>query len=488
MNEREVLTIFERSRPGRPGYRPPELDVPEVSLPEELLRRTAPDPPEVSESEVVRHYTNLSVKNHHLDRDFYPLGSCTMKHNPKVNEQLAQLEGFTALHPLQECEQVQGALEVMVELQELLGAITGMDAVSLQPAAGAHGELLGMMVTRQYHLDRGETQRRRVLIPDSAHGTNPASATLVGFTTQSVPTAKDGRLDVEALKEVLSDDVAALMITNPNTLGIFESRIAEIADAVHAAGGLLYMDGANMNAILGRVRPGDMGFDLVHLNLHKTFSTPHGGGGPGSGPLCVVEKLEPYLPYPRPVREGGSFGWKRHPSEGGVEQRIHGTYGNFGILVRALVYILRNGAEGLRRISDMAVLNANYLKWRLKDVYPVDYPDGTLHEFVASGRELKEKGLHTLDVAKRLLDLGYHAPTIYFPLVVDEALMIEPTETETLETLDAFADAMIQIRREADEQPELLHEAPVNTPVRRLDETRANRSPVVCWGGHCGGT
>ncbi len=485
MSQREVLTIFERSRKGRPGYLPPALDVPEWELPAGLGRSTPADLPEVSESEVVRHYTNLSVKNHHLDRDFYPLGSCTMKHNPKVNEQLAALDGFTSLHPLQDVSQVQGALEVMVELEEHLAAITGMDAVSLQPAAGAHGELLGMMVTRQYHLARGDAHRTRVLIPDSAHGTNPASATLVGFTAESIRTAPDGRLDVDALKESLGDDVAALMITNPNTLGIFESRIVEIAEAVHEAGGLLYMDGANMNAILGHARPGDMGFDLVHLNLHKTFGTPHGGGGPGSGPLCVVQRLEPYLPYPRPVREGDGFTWRLHPPEGIFEQRIHGTYGNFLVLVKALAYILRNGADGLRRISDMAVLNANYLKVRLQDVFPVDYPDGTLHEFVASGRELKEKGLHTLDVAKRLLDLGYHAPTIYFPLVVDEAMMIEPTETETLETLDAFAEAMIQIRREADEDPERLREAPVTTPVRRLDETRANRAPVVCWGGHC---
>ena len=486
MSEREILTVFERSRVGRPGYAAPELDVPEVSLPKSLRRGESPDLPELSESEVVRHYTNLSVKNHHIDRDFYPLGSCTMKYNPKVNEQLASLEGFSSLHPFQDESQVQGALEVMVLLEEMLAEITGMNAVSLQPAAGAHGELLGMMVTRQYHLARRDAKRRRVLIPDSAHGTNPASATLVGFTTQAVKTGEDGRLDVEALKELLDDDVAALMITNPNTLGIFESRISEIAEAVHAAGGLLYMDGANMNAIMGHVRPGDMGFDLVHLNLHKTFSTPHGGGGPGCGPLCVRERLQPYLPYPRPVRKGNAYSWQLHPAAGEVEQRIHGSYGNFGIMVRALAYILRNGADGLRRASDMAVLNANYLKSRLEGVYPIDYSKGTLHEFVASGRELKTQGLHTLDLAKRLLDLGYHAPTIYFPLVVEEALMIEPTETETKETLDAFAEAMIQIRREADENPDLLREAPVSTPVGRLDETKANRSPVLCWGGNCG--
>ncbi len=485
MKQEEVLTIFERSRAGRLSYLAPELDVPEVSLPENLQRREALDFPHLSESEVVRHYTNLSVKNFHIDRNLYPLGSCTMKYNPKVNEQIAGMAGFAKIHPLQDASQVQGALEVMVRLKELLAEITGMDAVSLQPAAGAHGELLGMMVTRQYHLSRGEQKRKRVLIPDSAHGTNPASATLVGFTVESVSTESDGKLRIERLKEKLGDDLAALMITNPNTLGLFETRIAEISELVHAAGGLMYMDGANMNAIMGKSRPGDMGFDLVHLNLHKTFSTPHGGGGPGCGPLCVVKKLAPFLPYPRAKRGSDGYSWLAEPEEGGVHQRIHGSYGNFLVMVRALAYILRNGGNGLSRASEMAVLNANYLKARLKDALTIDYPEGTLHEFVASGRGLRPLGLHTLDLAKRLLDYGYHAPTIYFPLVVEEALMIEPTETETKDTMDAFADAILSILQEARENPQLLRDAPLTTPVRRLDETKANRAPQVCWGGRC---
>ncbi len=485
MKQQEVLTVFERSRQGRVSYKAPELDVPAAPLPEDLSRQDVLDLPQLSESEVVRHYTNLSVKNHHIDRDLYPLGSCTMKYNPKVNEQIAQMPGFAKIHPHQDPQQVQGALEVMVRLKEVLAEITGMDEVSLQPAAGAHGELLGMMVTRQCHLARGQKDRRRVLIPDSAHGTNPASATLVGFTVESVSTEANGKLRIEKLKEKLGDDLAALMITNPNTLGLFEPRIDEISELVHEAGGLMYMDGANMNAIMGQSRPGDMGFDMVHLNLHKTFSTPHGGGGPGCGPLCVVEELEPFLPYPRALRGPQGFVWQLAPQDGGVHQRIHGSYGNFLVMVRALAYILRNGGNGLKRASEMAVLNANYLKALLADALPIDYPEGTLHEFVASGRGLKSSGLHTLDLAKRLLDYGYHSPTIYFPLVVEEALMIEPTETETKDTMDAFAAALLSILEEARENPQLLRDAPVSTPVRRLDETRANRVPQVCWGGSC---
>jgi glycine dehydrogenase subunit 2 len=373
----------------------------------------------------------------------------------------------------------------MVELEEALAEITGMSAVSLQPAAGAHGELLGMMVARQFHLANGDGHRNRVLIPDSAHGTNPASAALVGFATTSVKTGDDGCLDIPDLQKKLGADVVGLMLTNPNTLGLFERGIEEIAALVHASGGLMYMDGANMNAILGQCRPGDMGFDMVHLNLHKTFSTPHGGGGPGCGPLCVVDRLQPYLPYPRPVRDGERYAWLDAPKDGTVHQRIHGTFGNFGMMVRALAYILRNGGDGLARVGEMAVLNANYLKVKLQGAYPIDHSEGTLHEFVASGREFKKHGVRTLDIAKRLLDLGYHAPTIYFPLVVDEALMIEPTETESMQTLDAFAEAMLQIKREAQEDPEILKQAPTTTPVRRLDETKANRQPMVCWGGHC---
>ncbi len=485
MSDTTVKTVFELSEPGRPGYAAPEIEVEATELPLELRRSEEADLPELSENEVVRHYTRLSDKNYHIDRGFYPLGSCTMKYNPKVNDALASLPGFSELHPHQAPTQVQGALRLMVELEEALGEITGMAAVSLQPAAGAHGELLGMMLARQDHRANGGGQRKRVLIPDSAHGTNPASAALMGFGTDSVKTGPDGRLDIEDLKTKLGPDVVGLMLTNPNTLGIFESGIEEIAELIHGCGGLMYMDGANMNAILGQTRPGDMGFDMVHLNLHKTFSTPHGGGGPGCGPLCVVDRLEPYLPYPRPVREGEGYAWREAPLDGTVHQRIHGTFGNFGMMVRALAYILRNGGDGLARVGEMAVLNANYLKVLLKDAYPIDHAEGTLHEFVASGREFKAHGVRTLDIAKRLLDLGYHAPTIYFPLVVDEALMIEPTETETKQTLEAFAATMLQIKREAEEDPEILKRAPTTTPVKRLDETKANRQPMVCWGGHC---
>jgi glycine dehydrogenase subunit 2 len=476
-------TIFERSRPGRSGTSVPRPDVPtrplEELIPARYLRTSPPRLPEVPEHEAVRHYTEISLKNHHVDRALYPLGSCTMKYNPKVNEQMARLGGFAGLHPFTPAEAVQGALGLMHELAETLGEIAGMDAVTLQPAAGAQGELTGVLLMRAFHQSRGDLQRRRVLIPDSAHGTNPATVALAGFEVSELKSNEAGRLSVKALREALDDRVAGLMLTNPNTLGVFESAILEISELVHEAGGLMYMDGANLNALTGVARPGDMGYDIVHFNLHKTFSTPHGGGGPGAGPVAVMSHLEPFLPMPTVKSEGGalSLDWDRPQSIG----RVHGFYGNFGVLVRAYTYIRMLGQSGLREMAEAAVLNNAYLSARLEDHFPLPYGRG-MHESVFSGTELKKKtGVKTLDVAKRLLDYGFHAPTVYFPLIVAEALMTEPTETETREELDRYADALISIAAEAESDPEIVTGAPHETPVRRLDEGRAGRELDVRW-------
>ncbi|GAB6931021.1 aminomethyl-transferring glycine dehydrogenase subunit GcvPB [Paenibacillus sp. JCM 10914] len=477
----EKALIFELSKPGRVAYSLPECDVPEVDLgsliPEGLLRSKPAELPEVYEVDVIRHYTELSRRNFGIDNGFYPLGSCTMKYNPKINEDVARFAGFAKIHPYQPEESIQGAMEMLYTLQNDLAALTGMDQVTLQPAAGAHGEWTGLMLIRAYHESRGE-KRTKVIVPDSSHGTNPASATVAGYDTITIKSNERGMVDLDALRAVVGDDTAALMLTNPSTLGLFEEQIVEIAEIVHEAGGLLYYDGANSNAIMGITRPGDMGFDVVHLNLHKTMSTPHGGGGPGAGPVGVKSLLVPFLPKPIvSKREDGTFYWDydRPQSIG----RVKAFYGNFGILVRAYTYIRTYGPDGLRRVSELAVLNANYMMHRLAPYYEVAYPGLCKHEFVLSGRKLKEYGVRTLDVAKRLLDFGYHPPTIYFPLNVEECIMIEPTETESKETLDGFIDTMIQIAKEAETDPQLVINAPYTTVVKRLDETTAARKPVL---------
>ena len=471
---------------GGPGHRGPELppcDVPVRPLAERLpgaRLRTALDLPQVSEPEVVRHFVELSILNHHIDRGFYPLGSCTMKHNPKVNDEIAGLTGFAGAHPLASDETSPGALRVLRELQKALAEITGFAAVTTQPAAGAQGELTGLLLIRAWHRSRGEGEKRRhVLVPDSAHGTNPATSTLVGFDTVTIPSSERGIVDLDALAKVLDDEVAAVMLTVPNTLGLFEPDIREVTRMAHAAGAQVYMDGANLNALVGLVKPADLGFDVMHINLHKTFSTPHGGGGPGAGPVAVAAHLEPFLPTPVLEEKDGTLRLVHdRPRSVG---RLHSFHGNFGILVRALVYLSTLGPEGLRRVSRTAILNANYLMRRLQKSYDLPYPHACMHEFVLSGRGLRPHGVKTLDVAKRLLDFGVHAPTVYFPLIVEEALMIEPTETETLDRLDHFAEAMERIAREAAENPDLLHDAPLTTPVSRLDEGRAARELKLHW-------
>jgi len=480
-NRKEKALIFEMSQPGRVAYSLPDSDVPKVdAIPHEYLREKPAELPEVSELDLMRHYTELSRRNHGVDNGFYPLGSCTMKYNPKVNEDVARLPGFAHIHPYQAEETVQGALELLYELQGYLAEITGMDEVTLQSAAGAQGEWTGLMMIRAYHESRGENGRNKVIVPDSAHGTNPASATVAGFKTITIPSNERGLVDVEELKKVLGPDTAALMLTNPNTLGLFEEEIQTIADLVHEAGGLLYYDGANANAILGIARPGDMGFDVVHLNLHKTFTTPHGGGGPGAGPVGVKKELAPFLPAPVVKKnEDGTFSLDddRPQSIG----RVKGFYGNFGILVRAYTYIRTMGPDGLRQVSEYAVLNANYMMRRLEPYFELPHKQHCKHEFVLSGKRQKKLGVRTLDIAKRLLDFGFHPPTIYFPLIVEECLMIEPTETESKETLDQFIDVMIQIAKEAEENPELVQEAPHNTVIKRLDEVTAARKPILRW-------
>ncbi|HXF51462.1 MAG TPA: aminomethyl-transferring glycine dehydrogenase subunit GcvPB [Dehalococcoidia bacterium] len=483
-----ALLSFDLSRPGRTGVSLPTLDVPEAPLPE-ALRRDDLTLPEMSQLDVVRYFTRLSQRNWAVDTHFYPLGSCTMKYNPKVNDALAALPGFADLHPEQDDATVQGALELMWTLQQWLAEITGMAAVSLAPAAGAHGELTSILLVRAYldwyeGLAPGEQppKQRRVLVPDSAHGTNPATAAMAGFAVESIPSDAEGNMDLRALEASLKDDtkgrVAAAMVTLPSTLGLFDRNITRIADLLHEHGALLYGDGANMNAMLGQVKPGDLGFDLLHLNLHKTFSTPHGGGGPGAGPICVKEALAPFLPTPHVRRVGDRF--ERYRPERSVG-RIGSFQGNFGVLVRAYAYIRSLGADGLREVSDAAVLNANYVQARLAGPYRLPYERRCMHEVVFSGSRQRAKGVRTLDIAKRLIDYGFHPPTVYFPLIVDEALMIEPTETESLETLDAFCDAMLAIAREAEESPELLREAPVRAPLRRLDEATAARKPDLRW-------
>ncbi|MFD1358150.1 aminomethyl-transferring glycine dehydrogenase subunit GcvPB [Fictibacillus halophilus] len=473
--------IFELSKPGRVGYSIPELDVPEVNvesiIPSDYLRIEEPELPEVSELQIVRHYTALSNRNHGVDSGFYPLGSCTMKYNPKINEDVARFPGFAHIHPLQEEETVQGAMEMMYRLQTSLAEITGMDEVTLQPAAGAHGEWTGLMMIRAYHEANGDFNRTKVIVPDSAHGTNPASATVAGFESITVKSDERGLVDLEDLKRVVDQDVAALMLTNPNTLGLFEEHILEMAKIIHEAGGKLYYDGANANAILGFARPGDMGFDVVHLNLHKTFTGPHGGGGPGSGPVGVKADLIPFLPKPVLVKENDvyKFEYNRPQSIG----RVKPFYGNFGINVRAFTYIMTMGPDGLHQVSENAVLNANYMMRRLEPHFDLPFTQHCKHEFVLSGRRQKKLGVRTLDIAKRLLDFGYHPPTIYFPLSVEEAIMIEPTETESKETLDEFIEKMIQIAKEAEETPELVQEAPHTTVVKRLDEATAARKPIL---------
>ena len=480
-------TVFQKGAPGRRAFSCPPIDVP-AQDPEELLpaamRRAEPARlPELSEPEIVRHYVGLSKRNFDLDSGFYPLGSCTMKHNPRLHERVAALPGHARLHPLQDDAHAQGALELMWNLQRALAEIAGLDHVSLQPSAGSHGELAGVLLSRAYHEDRGET-RHKVLTPDTAHGTNPATVTMAGLEVVKVATNPDGGVDLDDLRAKADADVACLMLTNPNTLGLFDPNIAEIADVVHEVGAILYYDGANLNAVMGHSRPGDMGFDIVHFNLHKSFTQPHGGGGPGSGPIAVSERVAPYLPVPLVARDGdGGFALEddRPKSIG----RLRGFHGNYGCFVRAYAYICSLGGDGLKDASEVAVLNANYLLARLRRLgveehLPLAYGELCMHEFVLSGGPMKRAlKIKTLDLAKRLLDFGFHPPTVYFPLLVDEALMVEPTETETRETLDAFAEAIAAILAEAADDPEIALHAPYSTPVRRLDEVGAAKHPVI---------
>jgi len=479
--------IFELSRPGRCAAQLPALDVPPAPLPQELVRDDLALP-EVGEADLIRHYTGLSQMNYGVDTGFYPLGSCTMKYNPKINEEMARLPGFTRLHPYQDEETVQGALFVMYSLQQFLAEIGGFAGVSLQPAAGAHGELTGVLMMRAYHLDRGEAQRTVILVPDSAHGTNPATTTMSGLQVVKIPSDERGNVDLAALDAALAEHgprLVGMMLTNPNTLGLFDEHIEAIVARVHQHGGLMYGDGANLNALLGIARPGDLGFDVLHYNLHKTFSTPHGGGGPGSGPVGAAPALVDFLPSPvvgiDPERseEDEPFFTFVHPSKS--IGRVKSFYGHFGVMVRAYTYIRILGAAGLRRVAEHAVLNANYLMSQIRDRYRVPYERVCMHEFVCEGRFEDAPDVHALDIAKRLIDFGFHPPTNYFPLIVREALMIEPTETESKETLDAFAAALRRIADEARSAPDLLHQAPHNTPVRRLDEVRAAKDLILRW-------
>ena len=482
--------IFELSKPGRKGYSLPKNELSDYSiaqLPENLLRQEAPALPEVDELTVVRHYTNMSNNNFGVDTGFYPLGSCTMKYNPKINEEMAAHPQFTALHPLQNVETVQGALSAYYQLQRSLSEIAGMAEFTLNPFAGAHGELTGLMVIRRYHESRGDAKRTKIIVPDSAHGTNPASAAVCGLDVVEVKSKPDGRVDVEDLKPLLDDTIAGMMMTNPNTLGLFENNIAEIAKLVHDCGGLMYYDGANLNPMLGKCRPGDIGFDVMPINLHKTFSTPHGGGGPGSGPIGVREGLEQFLPNPRVTCEFDEDGMVDYKIEMGEESLgcISGFLGNFGVMMRALAYIVTLGSDNLKWVGPLATLNANYIKESLKDCYELPIEGVCKHEFVFDGLKDKSTGVTTLDVAKRLLDYGYHAPTIYFPLLFHQALMIEPTESESKETLDGFIAVMRKIAQEAAENPELVKTAPHSTPVHRLDDTKAALKQIVTWNELC---
>jgi len=478
VDRKEKPLIFEKSSPGRKAYSLPELDVPTKKIrdliPPDLIRKEL-NLPELSEVDVVRHYTALSRRNFGVDSGFYPLGSCTMKYNPKVNEEIAKFSGFTDIHPYQPEKEVQGILELLYNFEKDLCAIFGYEAFTFQPAAGAHGELTSLLMIKAYHDDKGNKQKKKIVIPDSSHGTNPASVSMCGYEAVVVKSNGRGNIDVGALKRVVGDDTAGLMLTNPNTLGLFDEHILEIADIVHKAGGLLYYDGANANATLGICRPADLGFDVAHFNLHKTFSTPHGGGGPGSGPVGVNKKLEAFLPVPRVIREKSRYSLidSRYPKSIG---KVHSFHGNVNVIVKAYAYVRTLGAEGLKEVAENAVLNANYVMNRLKEHYYLAYDRTCQHEFVISAKWQKEKfGVKALDIAKRLIDYGFHPPTIYFPLIVEEALMIEPTETESKETLDAFCAAMIKIAKECETDPELVKSAPHTTPVLRLDEARAAR-------------
>lgn len=478
--------LLEKSKKGRVCGNLPAEETKDTSnfIPKEFLRSAMPELPEISETDLIRHFSELARKNFSIDSGFYPLGSCTMKYNPKINEQIAKTEKLNTLHPKQPEEQVQGALEVMYILSEYLKDISGFKAITLQPAAGAHGELTGLLMIKKYFEKLGDKKRNKILVPDTAHGTNPATAGMCGYKVVELNSNNKGQVDLGYLKSHLDDTVAAIMMTNPNTLGIFEENILSISKLVHNTGTLLYYDGANLNAIMGIVRPGDMGFDVCHLNLHKTFSTPHGGGGPGAGVVCCNEKLEPFLPTPILTKDkGGKYFWNydRKDSIG----KIKSYYGNFGIFVRALAYIWANGKEGLYQVSQDAVLNANYLKEKLKSYYDLPYHTECMHEFVLSGKKQKKNGVSTLNIAKRLLDYGVHAPTIYFPLVVPEAMMIEPTETESKEELDSFVEIMKKVAHEASSNPELVIGAPYNTPVRRVDEATAARNLNLCWSTGC---
>ncbi len=475
--------IYDLGAPGRKGINLPDSDVPEAGLPAHLLRDDL-DLPEVSEMDVVRHFLRLSQFNYAIDKGFYPLGSCTMKYNPKLNEDMARLPGFALAHPFQDPSTVQGALKVFYELQQWLAAISGMQGVSLQPAAGAHGEFAGILMIRAYHIANGEPHRTKIIVPDSAHGTNPATTAMAGLEVVEVPSDENGDVDLDKLRAVCGEDMAGMMITVPNTLGVFEGHIKEIVAIIHGCGGLMYMDGANMNAMLGVAKPGELGFDVMHYNLHKTFSTPHGGGGPGSGPVAVNAKLLPFLPGPVVgiVEEGDDeqpplYGFTMPEQSIG---RLKAFHGNFGMLVRAAAYIMIHGPDGLRDVTNHAVLNANYIRARLKDTYPMPFDRVCGHEFVCEGHFKDVEGVHALDISKRLMDYGFHPPTNYFPLIVPEALLIEPTETESKEACDAFADAMLAIARDAHKDPALLHDAPHETPVGRVDEVRAAKQLVLC--------
>jgi glycine cleavage system P protein (glycine dehydrogenase) subunit 2 len=476
--------IFKKSSPGRKAYSLPAVDVPEEKIedliPKGYLREEL-NLPELAEIDVVRHFTNLSKKNFGVDSGFYPLGSCTMKYNPKVNEEIAGFSGFTDIHPYQPAEEVQGILELLYNFEQYLCSIFGYDAFTFQPAAGAHGELTALLMIKAYHLDRGDKNRKKILIPDSSHGTNPASVTMVGYDAVVIKSNGRGNIDVDDLKSKVGDDTAGLMLTNPNTLGLFDEHILEVAEIIHKAGGLLYYDGANANATLGICRPADLGFDVAHFNLHKTFSTPHGGGGPGSGLVGVNKKLEPYLPVPRIVKKDSRYSLHVTDYSKSIG-KVHSFNGNINVIVKAYAYLRSLGAEGLKDVSENAVLNANYMMNRLKEHYYLKYDRTCQHEFVISAKWQKEKyGVRALDIAKRLLDYGFHPPTIYFPLIVEEAMMIEPTETESKETLDAFCDAMIKIAKECETDPELVKTAPHTTPVKRLDEAKAARELKLRW-------
>lgn len=475
--------IFEISNPGHVGYTLSDKEFSDMDhtqyFSEDTLRKTELEFPEVNETEVVRHYTALSNLNYGVDTGFYPLGSCTMKYNPKINEEIAGIPNFSGIHPEQPIDDVQGTLEAMHGVSQALAEVTGMDVMSLQPAAGSHGELTGLMIMKAYHQKNGDSHRVNIIVPDAAHGTNPASVNVAGFNAIEIKSTANGAVDLEALKNAIDENFAGLMLTNPSTLGLFERNIEEITTIVHEAGGLLYYDGANMNAIMSQVRPGDMGFDIIHLNLHKTFSTPHGGGGPGAGPIGVKAFLEPFLPYPVLTKTDQKYtlDYERPDSIG----KIKNYYGNVGILLRAYTYILRMGSDGLKRASEVAVLNANYLQKRLKEHYHLPIDELCKHEFVLSGNFGLTHGINTIDIAKRLIDYGFHPPTIYFPLIIDQAMMIEPTETESLESMDSFVDAMIKIRQEINDNPDILHQAPITTYISRIDEVAAARNPILAY-------